>query len=217
MKGRRTQITIIPLNKVSVDKNIHIYRYICLFQYIHTKRTMPTNPQETSLSPLHLLEQWRAHLNISSSARHDEQFETRTHCTTPFQSHTTKLSKQEQTMSRSKLPFVFFSLLFLLHNPHFSNANQPIQAIVVLVLENRSFDHMLGWLKKNDSSTIDGLTGRECNRRSTSDPNSPSLCVSDDAQYVDPDPGHSFEVSLRIIFLILSIIIGSGQIMKTTL
>lgn len=88
-----------------------------------------------------------------------------------------------------KLTLIFL-LLFLHQLLNISDANQPIQAIVVLVLENRSFDHMLGWLKSNN---IDGLTGKECNQRSTSDFKSHLICVSDDAHYVDPNPGHSFE------------------------
>ncbi|XP_068655886.1 non-specific phospholipase C6 [Aristolochia californica] len=79
-------------------------------------------------------------------------------------------------------------------------ANQPIKTIVVLVLENRSFDHMLGWMKKSINPLIDGLTGAECNPKSTKDPHSLSVCVSDDAQFVDPDPGHSFEAVVEQVF-----------------
>ncbi|XP_038984341.1 non-specific phospholipase C6-like [Phoenix dactylifera] len=98
--------------------------------------------------------------------------------------------------SSSPLPsFVLLLTLSLFHPLRCSHAaaQQPIQAIVVLVLENRSFDHMLGWMKKAFNSSLDGLTGTECNHRSTQDPNSPSICVSDDALYVDPDPDHSFQ------------------------
>ncbi|CAN1758075.1 Non-specific phospholipase C1 [Linum perenne] len=34
-----------------------------------------------------------------------------------------------------------------LFNRHKHKINGPIKTIVVLVMENRSFDHMLGWLK----------------------------------------------------------------------
>ena len=37
---------------------------------------------------------------------------------------------------------------------------QTIQHVVVLMLENRGFDHMVGFLKATDP-TIDGLTGTE--------------------------------------------------------
>jgi phospholipase C len=38
-----------------------------------------------------------------------------------------------------------------------------IDHIVVLMMENRSFDHMLGYLKLKHGSEVDGLTGRETN------------------------------------------------------
>jgi phospholipase C len=41
---------------------------------------------------------------------------------------------------------------------------QAIQHIVVLMLENRSFDHMLGFMRNTDYP-IDGLTGNEWNPR----------------------------------------------------
>lgn len=34
----------------------------------------------------------------------------------------------------------------------------PIQHVVVLMMENRSFDHLLGWLHK-ECPELDGLTG----------------------------------------------------------
>ncbi|WOL01721.1 non-specific phospholipase C6-like [Canna indica] len=101
---------------------------------------------------------------------------------------------------------LFLILTFFLLHPHFSAAaRQPIKNIVVLVLENRSFDHMLGWMKQSLNPSIDGLTGRECNPHSTDDPNSQLVCVSDDAQFIDPDPGHSFEDVMQQVF-------GSGAI-----
>src|SRR5205085_3885032 len=36
--------------------------------------------------------------------------------------------------------------------------------IVVLMLENRSFDHMLGYLSLNDRTDVDGLDGTQGNR-----------------------------------------------------
>lgn len=88
------------------------------------------------------------------------------------------------------------SLLFLLlaiTSGSINGAKQPIKAVVVLVLENRSFDHMLGWMKRSVNPAIDGLTGDECNPNSTKDPNPHFVCVSDDAAYVNSDPGHDFE------------------------
>ncbi|KAI0504201.1 hypothetical protein KFK09_015151 [Dendrobium nobile] len=75
----------------------------------------------------------------------------------------------------------------------------PIKTIVVVMMENRSFDHMLGWLKSSRPD-IDGLTGRESNRLSVSDPSSPEIFVTDDAVFIDSDPGHSFQAIREQIF-----------------
>lgn len=66
-------------------------------------------------------------------------------------------------------------------------------------MENRSFDHVLGWLKKSRPE-IDGLTGRESNRVNVSDPNSEEIFVSDEAIFIDSDPGHSFQAIREQIF-----------------
>ena len=66
-----------------------------------------------------------------------------------------------------------------------------IEHIVVLMLENRSFDHMLGFLKAVDAR-IDGLTGTESNP-SGPGPSATPVAVKDDAQYkgqLNIDPGH---------------------------
>jgi phospholipase C len=77
--------------------------------------------------------------------------------------------------------------------------NGPIKTVVVLVMENRSFDHVLGWLKSTRPD-IDGLTGKEFNRVNASDPNSPEVFVSDDAVFIDSDPGHSIQAIREQIF-----------------
>ncbi|KAJ7566002.1 hypothetical protein O6H91_02G084400 [Diphasiastrum complanatum] len=78
--------------------------------------------------------------------------------------------------------------------------NGPIKTVVLLVMENRSFDHMLGWLNRIHPE-VDGLTGTESNPLSTTDPNSPQIPVTDTATYVDPyDPGHTFEAIREQIF-----------------
>ena len=66
-------------------------------------------------------------------------------------------------------------------------------------MENRSFDHILGWLRRTRPD-IDGLTGRESNRLTASDPSSPEIFVTDEAGYVDSDPGHGFEDIQEQIF-----------------
>ncbi|XP_042482346.1 non-specific phospholipase C1-like [Macadamia integrifolia] len=104
-----------------------------------------------------------------------------------------------------------FLTFFLLHLLVFSESHSfnhfhrkkkikgPIKTLVVLVMENRSFDHILGWLKSTRPD-IDGLTGKESNRLSVSDPSSPEIFVSDDALFVDSDPGHSFQAIREQIF-----------------
>src|SRR6185312_3592728 len=65
-----------------------------------------------------------------------------------------------------------------------------IKHIVVLMLENRSFDHLLGWLQ-SDQYQIDGVDGTQFNRDSTGEP----VKVTDDANYsgdYDPDVAHDF-------------------------
>ncbi|XP_047326450.1 non-specific phospholipase C6-like [Impatiens glandulifera] len=108
------------------------------------------------------------------------------------------------------MEFSSFFLLFLtcsslLHLPLITSQNQqPIKTIVVLVLENRSFDHMIGWMKKSINPSINGVTGQECNPFSTKSKESESICYTNDAEYVDPDPGHTFENVEQQVF-------GSGS------
>lgn len=85
----------------------------------------------------------------------------------------------------------------------------PIKTVVVLVMENRSFDHMLGWMKKAINPSINGVTGDECNPLSTKNSTTQTICFTDDAEFVDPDPGHSFEDVAQQVF-------GSGSIPSMT-
>src|SRR5262245_58652917 len=64
-----------------------------------------------------------------------------------------------------------------------------IQHIVVLALENRSFDHMCGYFGRGD-----GVTPDIANPENPADPASPLVAVSNDAQYVGDlniDPSHA--------------------------
>ena len=73
-----------------------------------------------------------------------------------------------------------------------------LKHIVVLMMENRSFDHMLGALHK-DNPAVDGLAGTECNPDSTGIP----VTVSPNAEYqsqLDPDPDHHFPAADLQIF-----------------
>jgi phospholipase C len=67
----------------------------------------------------------------------------------------------------------------------------PFKRIVVLMMENRSFDHMLGYLKSS-SYPIDGLNGDETNP--AADEGEP-IRVSPNARNtndLNPDPNHEF-------------------------
>jgi phospholipase C len=72
-----------------------------------------------------------------------------------------------------------------------------LEHIVVLMLENRSFDHMLGYLMAQDPN-IDGVNGTQTNPDTTG----ALIPVQPLAQYqsqLDPDPGHHWpDVDLQI-------------------
>ncbi|GLT41776.1 hypothetical protein SLA2020_158190 [Shorea laevis] len=109
----------------------------------------------------------------------------------------TKTTSSAAVTNATRATVFLFSLLVLLHNP--IHAVSPIKTIVVLVMENRSFDHMLGWMKKINPA-INGVDGSEWNPLSTTDPKSPKFFFSNQSQYVDPDPGHSFQAIREQIF-----------------
>lgn len=67
-----------------------------------------------------------------------------------------------------------------------------IKHVVVLMLENRSFDHKLGFLKRDDPE-LEGLTGDERNANNPCSPMPVFNPVTDQAQYtgdLDADPPH---------------------------
>jgi phospholipase C len=64
----------------------------------------------------------------------------------------------------------------------------PIEHVIVLMLENRSYDHMLGYLPNGH-----GLAGDEFNLIDPSDPTSERVHVSNQAGYITAvDPAHDF-------------------------
>lgn len=67
---------------------------------------------------------------------------------------------------------------------------QSLQHIVVLMMENRSFDHMLGSLKSVDPR-IDGITDQMSNPDNTGALIKPQLLAEFQGQ-LDPDPDHHF-------------------------
>ncbi|KAL2610041.1 hypothetical protein R1flu_028614 [Riccia fluitans] len=111
----------------------------------------------------------------------------------------------EKRLAMKTTPWCSVFLVLLLLSPLEVHAKKhrdikgPIKTVVVVVMENRSFDHMLGWLKKLNPE-IDGLTGTESNPTNTTDPNARRVFVSDNAEFVDPDPGHSFQAIREQIF-----------------
>jgi phospholipase C len=65
-----------------------------------------------------------------------------------------------------------------------------LKHVVVLMMENRSFDHMLGALKAVDPR-INGLTGTESNMDTTNEP-AKVLPQAEFQSQLDPDPDHHF-------------------------
>ena len=76
----------------------------------------------------------------------------------------------------------------------------PIKHLVVLMMENRSFDHILGWLKQLNSE-IDGLDGSEYNPTYLSETTSDLVYVNQNGYNESPDdPHHDFENTTRQLF-----------------
>ncbi|KAI5066229.1 hypothetical protein GOP47_0018853 [Adiantum capillus-veneris] len=93
----------------------------------------------------------------------------------------------------------------------------PIKTIVVLVMENRSFDHMLGWQMQLHPE-IDGVTGEEFNNihilhdETNNDANNTNkinvstdtIYFSKDAKYVVGDPDHGFQAITEQVFGVIN-------------
>jgi phospholipase C len=70
---------------------------------------------------------------------------------------------------------------------------EKIKYVIVLMLENRSFDHLCGYLRQSNAD-IDGILQTEFNLMNPSDTNSERVGVSDSAPFVpdlNPGPGHN--------------------------
>jgi phospholipase C len=78
-----------------------------------------------------------------------------------------------------------------------ANANtiakfQGIKRFVVLMLENRSFDHLLGYLKAANPKVM-GLTGSEFNQKNPNSPADPPIKVGRASSFMMTfDPGHEY-------------------------
>jgi len=76
----------------------------------------------------------------------------------------------------------------------------PIKNVVVLMLENRSFDHMCGFLKRVNPE-VEGLFGNETNPNVVGNPTKGYVKVGETAPYVARwDPDHSLEGTSFKIF-----------------
>jgi phospholipase C len=73
-----------------------------------------------------------------------------------------------------------------------------LKHIVVLMMENRSFDHMLGGLRALDPR-INGLTGHETNLDTTNEPAKVQPLAEFQSQ-LDPDPDHHFPAVNKQLF-----------------
>lgn len=75
-----------------------------------------------------------------------------------------------------------------------------IRHVVVLVLENQSFDRMLGYVTLPDpSQKLEGLTGNESNPAAPGDAVKVTKTSAPEAYVTDPSPGHSLDdVTLQI-------------------
>lgn len=76
---------------------------------------------------------------------------------------------------------------------------QGIKRFVVLMLENRSFDHLMGFLKSTNPQ-VAGLTGTEFNRKDPNSPASPPNVVQRASSFVMTfDPAHEYyDVQLQL-------------------
>jgi phospholipase C len=73
-----------------------------------------------------------------------------------------------------------------------------LKHIVVLMMENRSFDHMLGALRAQDPR-INGLSGNETNLDTTNEPVKVQPLAAFQGQ-LDPDPDHHFPAVNKQLF-----------------
>jgi len=75
----------------------------------------------------------------------------------------------------------------------------PIEHWIVVMMENRSFDHIFGYLNRLNPE-IEGLKGDEFNQYNPTDQNSPKEYVNSHSPDVDPNLGHTVDDSTQQIF-----------------
>jgi len=75
----------------------------------------------------------------------------------------------------------------------------PIKHIVILMEENRCFDHLFGWA--GDLLGVDGLTGQEYNLVDPNNPNSEKIFVNDKCPQINQcDPNHGVPATTQKLF-----------------
>lgn len=95
-------------------------------------------------------------------------------------------------MKYSKRACLLLSLLCL-QQINGASVNNPISHIIVLMMENRSFDHLLGWLK-DFNPKVNGLVDGITQPRDPNDLSKGTVPVTRDATDTPPDdPPHDFD------------------------
>lgn len=109
------------------------------------------------------------------------------------------MKQHTSTTTSNTAVFLLIFLIFPIITISSGSGSSPIKNVVVLVMENRSFDHMLGWMKALNPE-INGVDGSESNPVNVSDPKSERVYFGNQSHFVDPDPGHSFQAIREQIF-----------------
>lgn len=91
-------------------------------------------------------------------------------------------------------------VVIICHATVLAEHSSRIKHIVVLMMENRSFDNLLGWLKRDKNAKIDGLTGSEKLPRDPKDLSKGFVPVTRGGYDISPDdPKHTFdEIAIQI-------------------
>ena len=84
-----------------------------------------------------------------------------------------------------KLALVVLALLLVDGSLALRSPPGPIKHYIVLMMENRAYDHMLGWFQM-ENAHLQGLTGSESNLWNPEDPASKAIPVNKNAQDVRP-------------------------------
>lgn len=96
------------------------------------------------------------------------------------------------------------AIVFCLIVVAFGASKYPINHVVLLMMENRSYDHMLGWMKAGGefgNPEVDGLNGDECNFVNPEKPLLGKVCISHSApDHSTYDPNHSYVATTERIF-----------------